>query len=117
MAKNYFFPKIEYEYALRTQLENGLRRCFSPGSFAIFERSGFAASGLFCAGCVAPPPPPPAARLVRTNSSILHQTGKRKSEATASLRSAAKTHCNFGLNSNWRFRIREKIIFGHSFSN
>src|SRR3989338_7235416 len=68
MAKNYFFPKIEYEYALRPQLENGLRRCFSPGSFAVFERSGFAAC-IFCGGFAAPPP---TARPVRTNSSILY---------------------------------------------
>ncbi len=33
---------------------------------------------------------------------------------------AARAYCNLGLNSNWRFRIREKenfLAFHYSFSN
>ena len=96
MAKNYFFriPKKNMDS----------HRCFSPGSLAVFERCGFAAC-IFCGGSAAPPP---TARLVRTNSSILHQKGNSKSELAASQSEAARAYCILGLNSNWRFRIREK---------
>ena len=73
---------------------------FFSGLFGGFLRSGFAAPFAFWRGFAAP-----KARWVRTNSSILHQKGNCKSEPTASLRSAAKTYCSFGLNSNARFRI------------
>lgn len=43
MTKSFLFPEIDSERALSAPNENGLRRCFSPGSFAVFERSGFAA--------------------------------------------------------------------------
>src|SRR3989344_6032584 len=112
MTKGFLFPDKDFGCAWRTPFENGERRCFSPSSFAVFERSGFAAFGILEAGCAAPPPPPPAARLVRTNSSILHQTGMRKPGLAASLRSAARAYCIFGLNSNLPFRIWEKGIFG-----
>ena len=58
MTKSFLFPEINSERALPAPNENGSRRCFSPGSFAVFERCGFAASGIFAAGCAAPPPPP-----------------------------------------------------------
>ena len=109
MTKSFLFPETNSERALPAPNENGLRRCFSPGSFAVFERSGFAAC-IFCGGFAAPPPPP-AARLVRTNSSILHQIGKCKRSLAASQSEAARAYCVFGLNSNWRFRIREKENF------
>ena len=35
MTKSFLFPEINLECAFRTPL-NGLRRCFSPGSFAVF---------------------------------------------------------------------------------
>src|SRR3990167_17517 len=79
-----------------------------PGSLAVFERCGFAAP-VSCGGIA---PPVGAAAPVRAISSILHQTGMRKPELAASLRSAARAYCNFGLISNLPFRIWEKGIFG-----
>src|SRR3989338_4818756 len=98
MTKSFLFPDKDSERALPAPNENGLRRCFSPGSFAVFKRCGFAAC-IFCGGFAAPPPPP-AARLVRTNSSILHQTGKRKCSLAASQSEAARAYCVFASNLN-----------------
>jgi len=63
----------------------------------------------FSSGAIAPPVG--AAALVRANSSILHHRGIRKCSLAASQSEAARAYCNFGLNSNWRFRIREKENF------
>jgi len=37
MTKSFLFPETDSERALPAPNENGLRRCFSPGSFAVFE--------------------------------------------------------------------------------
>ncbi|MSR70587.1 hypothetical protein EXS62_00930 [Candidatus Kaiserbacteria bacterium] len=89
MPKIFFFPN-----------SNMVRADVFPGSLAVFERCGFAAC-IFCGGFA---PPSAARKLVRTNSSILHQVGNCKEELAAA-------HCVLGLNSNWRFRIREKENF------
>ena len=107
MTKSFLFPEINSERAVPAPNENGLRRCFSPGSFAVFERCGFAAP--FSCGGIAPPVG--AAALVRAISSILHQVGNCKVELAAASDAAARAYCVFGLNSNWRFRIREKENF------
>jgi|SRR3989344_2387942 len=72
MTKSFLFPDKDLECALRTPL-NGLRRCFSSGSFAVFERCGFAAP-FSCGGSA--PPVGAAARPVRAISSILHKRQK-----------------------------------------
>ena len=114
MTKSFLFPEIDSERALPAPNENGLRRCFSPGSFAVFERCGFAAP--FSCGVFAPPVG--AAALVRAISSILHQIGNCKVELAAAQGAAARAYCGLASNSNWRFRIREKEnFFVHSLSN
>src|SRR3989344_9408280 len=72
MTKSFLFPEINSERAVPAPNENGLRRCFSPGSFAVFERCGFAAAVSW--GGIAPPVG--AAALVRAISSILHKVEK-----------------------------------------
>jgi hypothetical protein len=80
-----------------------------PGLLGGFLRSGFAAFGIFCAGCAAPPTAASAARPVRAISSILHQTGNCKPALAAALRSAARaTRHSIRISvSHW-----EKGIFG-----
>jgi len=118
MTKSFLFPEIDSARALPAPSENGLRRCFSPGSFAVFEQSGFAAFGILEAGCAAPPPPPPAARLVRAISSILHHVGNCKVELAAAQGAAARAYRVSGSNWSSRFRISGKRkLFGISFSN
>src|SRR3989344_3410923 len=107
MPKCFLFPETDSERALPAPNENGLRRCFSPGSLAVFERCGFAAP--FSCGAIAPPVG--AAALVRANSSILHHRGIRKCSLAASQSEAARAYCDLASNSNWRFRIREKENF------
>src|SRR3989344_9014865 len=114
MTKSFLFPDKDLECALRTPL-NGLRRCFSSGSFGVFERCGFAAP-FSCGGSA--PPVGAAARPVRAISSILHQVGNCKVELAAAQGAAARAYCGLASNSNWRFRIREKEnFFVHSLSN
>jgi len=107
MTKSFLFPEIDSERAVPAPNENGLRRCFSPGSFAVFERCGFAAP-VSCGGIA---PPVGAAALVRAISSILHQVGNCKVELAATQGVAARAYCGLASNSNWRFRFREKEDF------
>jgi len=109
MTKSFLFPETNSERALPAPNENGLRRCFSPGSFAVFEWCGFAAP--FSCGGFAPPVGGAAARPVRAISSILHHVENCKVELAAAQGAAARAYCVFGLNSNWRFRFREKENF------
>ncbi|HEY4479053.1 MAG TPA: hypothetical protein VI981_01700, partial [Candidatus Paceibacterota bacterium] len=44
-------------------------------------------------------------KWVRTNSRILHQTGKVKEFWFASLRLASNLYSILGVKTNWRFRI------------
>src|SRR3989338_10985734 len=102
MTKSFLFPETNSERALPAPNENGLRRCFSPGSFAVFEWCGFAAP--FSCGGFAPPVGGAAARPVRAISSILRHVENCKVELAAAQGAAARAYCVFGLNSNWRFR-------------
>jgi hypothetical protein len=107
MPKSFLFPETNSERAMPAPNENGLRRCFSPGSFAVFERCGFAAP-FSCGGFA---PPVGAAALVRAISSILHHIGNCKVELAAAQGAAARAYCSLASNSNWRFRFREKENF------
>ena len=75
---------------------------FFSGFFCGFERCGSAAFPNFRGGNSSPPQ---AAKCVRTNSRILHQTGKVKEFWFASLRSATNSYSILGAKTNWRFRI------------
>src|SRR3989338_6071088 len=100
MDKNFVFPEIDEERAMPAPNENRLRRCFSPGSFAVFERCGFVAPA-FSRGLFAPPLGArrgAAPKWVRTNSSVPSQIGQCKPKLAASQSEAARTYCNFGLN-------------------
>src|SRR3989344_3792457 len=107
MTKSFLFPEIDSERAVPAPNENGLRRCFSPGSFAVFERCGFAAP-VSCGGIA---PPVGAAALVRAISSILHQVGNCKVELAATQGVAARAYSGLASNSNLRFRFLVKENF------
>src|SRR3989344_2593751 len=75
---------------------------FFFGFFCGFQRRGSAAFPNFRGGNSSPPQ---AAKCVRTNSRILHQTGKIKWFWFASLRSATGWYLILGVKTNSRFRI------------
>ena len=99
MPKNFLFPKSKCSSSR-----------FVSGLLGGFQRCGFAAPN-FSRGFS---PPVGAAANVRAISSVDHTREKDKPEATASLRSAAKRHWIFGLNSTRRFYFWKKKIFRHS---
>src|SRR3989338_4741359 len=107
MTKSFLFPDKDLECALRTPL-NGLRRCFSSGSFAVFERCGFAAP-FSCGGSASPGGA--GGRAGPDLSSILHQVGNSKVELSAAQGAPGRPYCSLASNSNWRFRFREKKTF------
>ena len=71
---------------------------FFYGFFCGFQRCGSAAFPNFRGGIF-------SEKCVRTNSRILHQTGKVKEFWLASLRSAANSYSILGVKTNSRFRI------------
>ena len=94
MIKKFSSPKIKIWF----------EPMFFSGFFCGFKRCGSAAfpdlrGGIFSEKCV------------RTNSRILHQTGKVKEFWFASLRSATNWYSILGVKTNWRFRILGEEFF------
>jgi len=92
MIKKFSSPKIKIWFEptpIPSAFGGATGRMFFSGFFYGFERCGSAAFPDFRGGISSP-------KCVRTNSRILHQTGKVKEFWFASLRSATKFVFNFG---------------------